>query len=952
MGAAAEQLKKVLAGLLRIGPGEGRKTALMFGLLLCVVGSFIIGRVARDSLFLSRYSVDYLPYLYIWVAIGVSVQSYLYSRVVDRFRRDRTIKVSIALVLVTTLAARASLIWAGDWFYPVLYVFVELAGALLIIETWTLANDVFNTREAKRLFGIVGAGGVVSAVLVGFSVRGLVRLIGTENLLLFCAGMLVAAFVFVVLLSRACREEILSALTETGHQVRARIALTSDWSRFLANRQLIFVAGLALILGIVITFVDYQFKIAVRFAFLNREDQLTSFLGMFWAITGILSCVIQFFVTGRILERYGVLLALLILPIAMFFGAGTLLMAPALWSATLLKGNEAVFRYTINDATVQLLYLPVPAHFRGRAKALIEGILRPSAIGLSGVLLIWVLPGLPASTLGWWLLFLIIAWVALAIEARQQYYHSLASTLQSRRLHFGEVSGLIPDEAAYRFLRQSLTDPDEQNVLHALDMIPTDSVRNWSEDLTRLITHDSDKIRAKVLKLLCTHGTLKEGPQVHQRLEDPVPEVRAAAVESYCAIGKERAIPAIKRFLNDPDSAVRAATVIGLIRYSGLDGVLSAAERLKGMLESEQSSERTAGARILGAIGVKNFYHPLLSLMVDEVTQVKIEAIKAAGNMGSLELLPALVYRIEDSETRLVASEALAKFGSKAIRLLIRVLDNQNENLATRLAVPSILARIADQQAMDTLLNHIDNPLEEMRDRVLEAIHRARLHKPHLMVALEKTRAAALMEIRNLYHQWSVSFDLDLPPADLLAEALQQRRKHTVRRLFLLLGCFLPVRTVDTIFNNLNAPVQRIRANAIELLDNLLDKELKRHLLPLLDETMTETRKEFARDHYRFTSQSRIKRLTTIIKDPDPWISSCALHTVAKWAQKDLVTQVQERTSSDQALVRETALAVLRQLVPESESRALAEKHINDPAPLVRQYANWLLSSPRSVPAS
>ncbi len=933
-----------MGNLLRIQPGEGRKTALMFGTLLCVVGSFITGRVARDSLFLSRYPVDYLPYLYIWVAVGVSVQSYLYSRIADRFRRDRTVGITFICIILAYLVARASLYWAGDWFYPVLYVFVELAGSLLIIQTWTLANDVFTTREAKRLFALIGGGGVVSAVVVGFSVRGLVKLLGTEELLYLCALLLSIGLLLITRISRICREEILSSLaSETRGATRTRIALVSDWARLFANKYLMLIAGLVLVLGFVITFVDFQFKITARAAYLHQEEQLAGFFGLFWAVTGALSCLIQFFITGRILERFGVLFCLLLLPLTLLVGTVAFLAAPILWSATLLKGGDATLRYTVNDATMQFLYTPVPSHFRGRAKAFIDGIIRPLSIGLSGAVLAWVLPSLPADAFGWILITFLLGWILVAYGTRRQYLQSLVHTLQTRRLHFGEVDSLIPDQAAARVLRKAMDDPNEQNVLHAVEMTRYCKNVDWNDDLMRLSSHRSPVVRARVLRRLGIHASLNNGPLVFERLHDRNPDVRAAAVEAYCAIGRSRAIRTIVRFLDDPHREVRAAAVVGLIRWGGLDGVLSSAERLKKMLESQDPKDRATGAGILGDIGVKNFYHPLLSLLTDSEMEVRITAIRAAGKMGSQELLPALIYRIEDPATRGVASEALAAFGSSAVQLLSRVLANPDENPSTRLAVPPILARIGDRLAMEVLFDHIDDPEEALRTRVLESIHRFRLRRTHLEVPRDRVRKVVLAEIRNLYGHWFMLKDLEpLRDGHLLVDALEHRREQTTKRIFHLLGCLLPVRTIDTVHNNLSAPLRRARSNAIEVLDNLLDKEIKRLLLPLLDENMQDDRSDMGETVFGLGRMDLRQRLHSLMEEKHAWLTACAIFTAGQMQAEDLEPEVLACTASDFPLVRETALLALGQILPENKLRATLARHLSDPSPRVRRYASWL----------
>ena len=946
MEPALAQLRQLLSGLLRIQPGEGGKTAKMFGVLFCVVGFFIAARVARDSLFLSRYSVDYLPMMYIWVALGVSLQSYLYSKIADRFRRDRLVVVSLAVILVLLLLARQMLSWAGDWLYPLLYVFVELAGTLLIIQVWTMANDVFTTREAKRLFSIVGAGGVISAMAVGFGVRAVVKQVGTENLLLVAGTLLLPAMLLVWRLSVTCRPELVATLTQPQRRGASGIRFKSDWSRFWNNRQLLTIAGLTLVLGFTITLVDYQFKVASRQNFLGQEDRLAAFFGMFWAITGAINCLVQFFLTSRLLERQGILFALLLLPLALFGGGLTVLAFPALWSVTLLKGSEAVLRYTINDSSSQLLYLPVPSHFRGRAKAFIDGIVRQLSVGLSGAFLAWTLPGFPSATVGWILLALCLSWVLAAGLAHRHYYRSLFASLRTRSFQLRETRAAIPDEAATRLLKKALQQQDEQTVLHALELAANRPVVDWSDELAALLKHPSAAVRAQTLEQLGRAGSLKNGPQVYACLKDDNPRVRAAAIEAYCSIGKDRAIPVVTRFLNDREPSVQAAAVAGLIRYGGLDGVLSAAERLKAMLESSRAMERQMGATVLGEIGVRNFYHPLLQLIVDDDMAVRLAAIRAAGRIKSPELLPALVYRLAEPGCRNAARDALANYGEQAVDVLARVLSNPAEDKSVRLSVPGILARIGSQKAMDVLIQHLDEPSQQLRNRLLEAVHRLLVRSPHLRYSREAATSSLRRETELLYRSSLHRELLPVNSGQLLREALEYEHQQAIRRLFRLLAMLKPVRTVDAIYNHINNPLPRLQANAVELLDGLLEKPWKKLLLPLFDRSLADQRREVAREFFSWREISLDDYLHELLSCPNPWVVSCTLWLLAETGRTAMLEEVKEATLSEHALVRETALLVLSRLDRPGGISKTIQRHLRDSDAMVRRMAEWLVLQP------
>ncbi len=950
MSAALTQLGQLVLRILKINPGEGKKTAIMFGIMMCTVGTFITGRIARDSLFLSRYSVDFLPVLYIWVAVGVTIQSYLYSRIADRFRRDKLFKATLLVLAGVFLIARLALYWAGDWFFPVLYVLVELVGSMLIIQSWTIANEVFNTREAKRLFGLVGAGGVVSSVVAGFGVRASVQWIGTENLLYLCAAGLVLAFFLVVRLSDECKEEFLATITMVRREIRQRIALIPDFKRIFSKRHLVFVAALVSILVFVMTYVDWQFKIMARYAYLNRETELAGFFGMFYGLTGILNIFIQAIATSRILEKFGVLVSLLMLPIALLTGAVSWLILPALWSASLLKGADATLRYTVNDATMQLLYLPVPSYLRGRAKAFIDGIIRPISIGLAGISLAWILPHLPPQAFGILLLVLLTAWIGITFAVVREYLASLLATLRSRRLDFDMDSNLVPDQAAAKALKKALDDSNVQNVLHALEMIPyTTSRIDWGDSLVKLTRNSNATIRAKAVRLLGELGSLQHGPVVYSCLRDPNPSVLAAAITSYCAIGKDRAVRTISLFLKHDDIVVRSAAVVGLIRYGGLDGVLSSAEKLKEMLGSDKPQERASGARILGEIQVKNFYHPLLELMTDHSKEVQTAAIWAAGRMKSPELLPALVYRIESPDTRAAAVEALSAIGTPSVKLLKRVMNNTSESLSTREVIPLILSRIGDQPSIDALQGQLAAPETRLRTRVLDAMHKLRLRKPHLKLDNTIVQKAFESELRTLYENCFIEQDLDAVAGSLLADACRERKTRSTDRLFKLLSCMYPVKAIDAVYANLSSQVPRARANALEVLDTMLDKNHKRSLMPVLDPNQRSELDEIGQEVFELKHQSRIQRVATLIRDPDTWISACAIFEAGMLTEHKLAEEILSKTVSDDPLLRETALVSLAKLLPKNKFVATAKRHLKDPSIQVRTIAKWLYSSTQPV---
>ena len=85
------------------------------------------------------------------------------------------------------------------WLLPaVFYVWVNCFGVIAPVQAWSFANSLFDTRQAKRLFGVVAAGASLGAIAAGLLARFLVGPVGgTVNLLLVLAALIVAAAAIV-----------------------------------------------------------------------------------------------------------------------------------------------------------------------------------------------------------------------------------------------------------------------------------------------------------------------------------------------------------------------------------------------------------------------------------------------------------------------------------------------------------------------------------------------------------------------------------------------------------------------------------------------------------------------------------------------------------------------------------------------------------------------------------
>ncbi|MBI3179806.1 MAG: hypothetical protein HYZ27_09100, partial [Deltaproteobacteria bacterium] len=381
--------------------------------------------------------------------------------------RDRTNAITLAILAVATLGFRITLNHGDHVVYWAFYIWIEILGAFLIVQFWSLANDIFHSRQAKRLFAVIGGGGVLANVFIGFAISRSVRVLGTESLLYLISLFLGVSLVMVLLLGREAKAELVTAKSRVAPRMAGKPQAAQP---VFATRHVRLGAAVVVLTYLASYVLDYQFNVIVGDSIAGKDDR-SAYLGNFFAVTGILGGMVQFFLTARIIERFGLLASLIILPCAMLAGSISLGLAPAmwgLWAVSFTKGSENVLRYTINDTTLQLLYLPLPPQVRGRAKTMVDGILKPVSIGAAGILLallVGQLDKLAGISLGFTvnvyeLSYLVagalVLWLGVLMGLRREYVRSLVQTLQRRRLNLADATFQINDPAMAKVLETAL----------------------------------------------------------------------------------------------------------------------------------------------------------------------------------------------------------------------------------------------------------------------------------------------------------------------------------------------------------------------------------------------------------------------------------------------------------------------------------------------------------------
>jgi len=972
--------KDLISQLLQVRPGEYKLVAMMFLALLFGVASLVVGRAVRDALFLARHGSEDLPQVYMLQAVVVGLASYLYSRIVDRKRRDRVI-TWVSLFLAATLIGLRLLVGScnKEVVFFILYLWIEVVGALLLIQFWTLANDLFHPREAKRLFGIIGAGSVFAGALGGFSVKFLAVMVNdTADLLYLSAGLIMLMVVCINVVGLVARERLIGAylLAKPG---RRRFRLKVSGRKVLSDPYLILISSVVVLTFVATTIIDYEFKIITRNHFEEMypkdrgkgysppleqaerfdenkalkpgsgtigpeaEQAMAIFFGRFYGWAGIAACIFQLLLTARFL-RYRIF-SLLFLPLTLLPGLFGLVLYPGFIAAMAGKAADTMFRYTLNDSASQILYQPVPKERVGKAKAFIEGILKPGAIGLAGSMIILFSLYRSPALAGVIALVMTIAWMLLVPFITKRYHATMVASLIEKKLG-KEGMSLLAGSRTARELESHLELGDDEHVLHALELLASLEDINLAPAVAGLLPNRGPGVQIAALKYLSQKGGQAQLGAILLLFDAADDQVRAEAVRAYCAVGKEKAIRTVVSLLEDASGLVRSAAVAGLIRYGGLDGILKAARVLKEMLTSDDRQDRFLAAQVLQFIGVKTFYREIMSLFSDDCLDVRRAAIAAAGTVQSPELLLALVYKLGDRSVSSQAAEALVKYGPSAVPPLVRALDQLKEDHVVRVNAASVLGELAIQEGVDCLVRHLDDKHEAVRVAATRGLVSARRKGSGLRVPA----GPALEQIRNElkeYYVWlAADNDLVKHGFQVLHTGLLEKRQAIMKRVFGLLGLILDAREVDAIYEKLNSNAPRLRSTALDAVEYMLQhlKDLKTALMPIVDpessfEDLERGKSVFAEHIPSLSVKQWIEKL---LDDPSDWIRALALHCVGEHKLKSLAEKVRDMLSSESELLRETALFAAHRLGNTLDMEYYLSLCSEDPCPRIADAAKSL----------
>ena len=926
---------------LDVRPGEGLPVLLTFLYIAVVVAAFLLAKPIRNGLFLHQYGPYALVYVYAAVPLVLTLFVPIYTRVAARFGA-RTVTIGTLVFFSLNVIS----FWLAFRYYRFMllpglfYVWVNCFGVIAPVQAWSFANSLFDTRQAKRLFGLIGSGASLGAITGGIMARYLVGPAGgTANLMLVVAALILAAAAIVTVSKVRIKRPAASRGARPGSRSPGE-----TWRVIAASPYLRLIGGLALVAAVATQWTSFQLSVVAERRFGTDADTLTEFFGTFNFLLGIVSFLLQLLVTGRLLRSLGVASTILALPLALTTGNALILLAPVFGPVLLTNAFDQGLRFSLDKATYELLYLPISSTIRGHVKNAIDIVVNRVADAIGAVLLgimtqgFFFVPGLQLDVRGIAAANLVTLglWLALAWRVRGEYVRTIQDSIHRHRIDTERDSSASSEKTAADVLRGKLAAADTAEVKYALDLIEGQHTRRWHTVLRPLLSHPDPEIRRRSLAILTAGGDDEIGDRVMTMLRDPDIGVRT---EALLYLSHESGIDPLRQIqeLGDfEDFSIRAGAAAFLAAPGPSQNLDAARVILQGMVATsgeEGRRDRAEAARLIGVIGDSELVDLLPSLLADADIEVARQAVHAARDLARDDLVPALILALGRSEIADDAADALATLGDVVVPDVAAALRSEGVPVEVRRELPTVLFRIASPDAERALVESLLESDGTVRHRVIASLNKLRSIRPDIRIDSSVLELLLAAEIAGHYRSYQVLGPLRtrLKDDDPALEALRHTMEQELERIFRLMALLFPHTGLHDAYVGVRSSNQTVRANALEFLENVLKPELRNVLVPLLDSQVTlEERIALGNLLVGAPLETAQQAIETMLASDDPWLQSCAIHAVGTLELRALGPELKRFESAVDPLVRQSAAEARARLA--GGPRTVAEPQV--PAPV------------------
>jgi HEAT repeat protein len=791
-----------------------------------------------ETAFLKRYGVEYLPVVNMVNAVITFFLTGILTAFTGRMAATRLLSWVFILCGISITGMRLAIPLGYEIVYPVLFMMKSQFEMFQALMFWNLANDLFNTRQSKRLFPLVTAGGVVGMILGSFLTPWVASVFRMDNLLYVYLGLTIAGAILVNAMTS--RFPTLVFTDQKTGASKGRTPMIEEFKRVvpLIKESTLFkiVLVLTFMPNVVIPIINYQFNYAIDNQFAS-ESSMIHFFGYFRGVLNIISLFILLFV-GRIYGRWGISVALMFHPFNYAIALLGFLFRFDIVAAMYARMSTTVIRTTINVPANAILMGLFPDSYRAMIRPFLRGTVVRCALFLGSGLILISTHYFHPRYLTLVALPFVIAWAAAPFILKSAYTRILMDLMKTDLFELKQFDGrqlaqIFKGGKIQEGLVNAFLKADGRNTVWYATLLKHFGIEDFDRLILDKLPSQDEAVKISLVKMLSQgleKGAMKKLlAQAHP--EKPQLSIVAFShliqCRNHCRVEALDEV-SMEAYLKNSDPGVRGHALACLWpkepeKCAGI---------LNSWLASPHDEDQRAGVICAGFVGEDIVAPVLLNLLYGSPSPDLIaDLLVSLSRIGTEDvndiLFPYLTN--EDKKIRKAAITALDINSETAFRHGLQRLGDSDESIRD-LAGRRI--RAADYQNNRIVVESLAIPDSRLRKGLFELLE-------HLDIKDGDVYHFAGKGLESCYHYLAMGLNVaslpSTPVRELAKTHLLQKKELVLENVIRVLVIHDETGRMKTAWKGIFSSDKKHNANAIELLGDLLDRRLFDTMRPLLE---------------------------------------------------------------------------------------------------------------------
>jgi len=367
---------RVLKSIAGIEPHEVKAVVTAFVYFFFLMASYFILRPLRDTMG-TVYGVAHLQELFTGTFVLSFIVAPIFAGFASRIRLASFLPWVYGFIAITMLVFYFLFqeVENDRWVAAAFYVWLSTFNLLTISVFWSLMADTFSSAQARRLFGVIAAGGTAGTISAPAFIALFVNSVGTNSLLLIsAAGFTITAFL-VRILEAEKRKLAASGLEAAPTSLDRNLGGNpfDGFALLFRSRYLLMIALFLLLMTWISTVIYFQLGDLISKEFASRAARTQAYATIDLA-TNSIAVLIQLFGTGRFIKRFGVTTGLLVNPVIMVLAFLAVVVSPVLLVLGAIQVTRRFSEYAIAKPSRDMLFTVVDQQAKYKAKNVIDTV--------------------------------------------------------------------------------------------------------------------------------------------------------------------------------------------------------------------------------------------------------------------------------------------------------------------------------------------------------------------------------------------------------------------------------------------------------------------------------------------------------------------------------------------------------------------------------------------------